>query len=89
MTRLEPLPLGGRGREGWVQFMATPVAIGSADHDWQASGVRRVIFFSAAYLSAEALTIGLMTESSGCNQSDVKFHFVPSQVWMRDHESPR
>jgi len=50
---------------------------------WQSSGVRRVSFFSAAYFSAADFTIGLMIWLSASYQSDEKFHFVPSQVWMR------
>src|SRR5215471_21512316 len=39
-----------------------------------------VIFFSAAYFAAASLTIGAMMESSAVIQSDVMFHFLPSQV---------
>ena len=55
---------------------------------WQSSGVRRVNFFSAAYFSAAAFTIGFRIWSSACSQSEVKFHFVPSQVWMRAQAEP-
>ena len=41
-----------------------------SDQLWQSSGVRGVIFFSAAYLSAAALTIGLMIASSASYQSE-------------------
>jgi hypothetical protein len=51
-----------------------------SDQDWQSAGVRRVIFFSAAYLSADALTKGLMICSSACNQSDAQTNLLPSHV---------
>jgi hypothetical protein len=35
-------------------------AAGVLHQDWQSEGARRVSFFSAAYLSAAALTMGLM-----------------------------
>jgi hypothetical protein len=50
--------------------------------DWQSSYVRRVIFFSVAYLSAAALIIGLMIDWSASYQSDVNSHLLPFQVWM-------
>ena len=50
---------------------------------WQSSEVRRGIFFSAAYLSAADLTIGLRIDWSACNQSELNTHLLPSQVWMR------
>jgi len=52
-------------------------------HDWQSAGVRGVSFFSAAYLAAAALTMGLMICSSPCIQSLVIFQALPSQVCMR------
>ena len=51
--------------------------------------MRRVIFFSAAYLSAAALIIGLMIAWSASYQSELKTHFWPSQVWMRATAAPR
>src|SRR5206468_2952532 len=60
----------------------------SLRHDWQSAGVRRVSFFSLAYLSAATLTIGLMICSSACSQSDVKLHLLPSQVCTRAQVEP-
>src|SRR4051812_34081792 len=75
-----PLPRAGEGRgEGFFR---------SRCQDWQSSGVRRVSFFSTAYLSAAAFTIGLMICSSACSQSEVKLHLVPSQVCTRAHVEP-
>jgi hypothetical protein len=45
---------------------------------WQSAGVRRVSFFSSAYLVAALRIIGLMMVSSLSYQSDEKFHFAPS-----------
>src|SRR5262245_4381307 len=47
-----------------------------------------VIFFSAAYLAAASLIIGAITESSDVIQSDARFHFLPSQVWIRPVRVP-
>src|SRR5262249_53972760 len=64
---------------------------------FKSSGVNRhqlvtrhpgVIFFSAAYLAAASLTIGAITESSDVIQSDARFHFLPSQVWIRPIRVP-
>src|SRR5690606_21915772 len=55
---------------------------------WHWSGVRGVIFFSAAYLAAAAFTIGLITASSAWYQSELNCHLVPSQVWMRAQAGP-
>ena len=65
---------------GAVFAAAQPDLSRNAAQVWQSSGVRRVNFFSPAYLSAACLTMGLMMLSSACIQSDVKFHFLPSQV---------
>ena len=65
---------------------AQPLPAVAIESDWQSSGVRRVIFFSAAYLSAAALIIGLMIASSASYQSEVNSHLLPSQVWMRAHD---
>ncbi len=46
-------------------------------------------FFSAAYLSAAALIIGLMIALSDSYQSELKFHFLPSQVCTRAQVAPR
>ena len=43
---------------------------------------------SAAYLAAVDFTIGLMICSSPCSQSEVNFHSLPSQVWMRAQDAP-
>src|SRR5262249_60805691 len=47
-----------------------------------------VSFFSAASLAAASFTIGAITESSDVIQSDVTFHFLPSQVWIRPVRVP-
>jgi hypothetical protein len=66
---------------GWGGFVpADEFVVSRNGYDWQSAGVRRVSFFSAAYLSAAALTIGRMIWSSACSQSDEKFHLAPSQV---------
>jgi hypothetical protein len=59
-----PPPLGGGRVSGGVPSAAglRPVRGGEAAQDWQSSGVLLVSFFSAAYLSAAALIIGLMID---------------------------
>src|SRR5678815_3558560 len=88
------MPLTSSRMEGEVLIEASAAWNRSArrvlrfDQVWQSSGVRRSSFFSDAYLVAAAFTIGLMIASSACNQSDVKFHLVPSQVCTRAHAAP-
>ena len=48
-----------------------------------------MIFFSAAYLSAADLIIGLMIDWSASIQSELKFHLLPSQVCRRAIAAPR
>src|SRR5262249_39914725 len=72
-------------RRRWRRLLQ--VAIGSDRHQL----VTRhpgVSFFSAAYLAAVSFTMGAITESSDVIQSDVTFHFLPSQVWMRPVRVP-
>ena len=73
--------IGGRARaqrrRRWRRLLQ--IAIGMDRHQL----VTRhpgVSFFSAAYLAAASFTIGAITESSDVIQSDVTFHFLPSQV---------
>src|SRR5262249_48752157 len=70
---------------GWGRLLQ--IAIGRDRHQL----VTRhpgVSFFSAAYLAAASFTIGAITESSDVIQSDVTFHFLPSQVWIRPVRVP-
>ena len=56
------------------------VRLHASDQDWQSAPVRRVSFFSAAYLSAVALTSGFKICSSACIQSEVNSQALPFQV---------
>ena len=47
-----------------------------------------MIFFSAAYLSAAAFTIGLMICSSAWYQSLENSHLLPFHVWIRAQLAP-
>jgi len=82
------IPLPKRGGQRRNPCMRERTQQASEDQDWQSCGVRRLIFFSAAYLSAAAFTMGLMICSSAWYQSLVKFHFLPSHVWMRPQLAP-
>ena len=56
------------------------VRFNASDQDWQSAPVRRVSFFSAAYLSAVALTSGFKICSSACIQSEVNSQALPFHV---------
>src|SRR5262245_43964261 len=88
----EPIPSrseGGAGEGAKRSGRPLPTWSPPGDHDWQSSGVRRVSFFSAAYLSAAALIIGLMIAWSASYQSDVNSHLLPFQVCTRAQVAPR
>ena len=60
----EPFDLAGLGGSDRSRDFGTAESKRLADQLWQSAAVRRVHFFSAAYFSAAALTIGLMICSS-------------------------
>ena len=77
LARAAGLPPGGGG-----------LGLSSAAPTGSPTRCGAVSFLSARYLSAPALTIGLRICSSAWYQSLLKFHLVPSQVWMRAQVEP-